>query len=54
VQNVTDYLAQPEDTQDFCNGITQLLEDEQLRKTMSENCRSLLKNILEKCQQKDI
>ncbi|WP_066425194.1 glycosyltransferase family 4 protein [Anabaena sp. 4-3] len=36
---VTGYLAQPEDTQDFCNGIVQLLEDSQLRQKMSENCR---------------
>ena len=54
MQNVTGYLAQPEDIQDFCNGITQLLEDEQLRKTMSENCRAPLNNILYKCKQKDI
>lgn len=25
---ITGYLTQPEDSQDFCNGIVQLLEDE--------------------------
>ncbi|KOP25825.1 glycosyl transferase [Hapalosiphon sp. MRB220] len=38
---VTGYLAQPEDAQDFCNGIVQLLEDENLRQTMSKNCRAV-------------
>ncbi|MEA5575028.1 glycosyltransferase family 4 protein [Anabaena sp. UHCC 0451] len=38
---ITGYLAQPEDTQDFCDGIVKLLEDEQLRKTMSQNCRAI-------------
>ncbi len=39
--NVTGYLAQPEDAEDFCNGIVTLLEDEQLRTKMSENCRAI-------------
>ncbi len=38
---VTGYLAQPEDAQDFCNGIVQLLEDETLRERMSQNCRAI-------------
>ncbi|MBL1200344.1 MAG: glycosyltransferase [Nostoc sp. GBBB01] len=38
---VTGYLAQPEDVQDFSNGILQLLEDENLRQSMSENCRQI-------------
>lgn len=38
---ITGYLAHPEDTQDFCDGIVKLLEDEQLRKTMSKNCRAI-------------
>jgi glycosyltransferase involved in cell wall biosynthesis len=39
--NVTGYLAEPENSTDFCNGIVMLLEDEQLRQTMSENCRAI-------------
>jgi glycosyltransferase involved in cell wall biosynthesis len=38
---VTGYLAKSEDTQDFCNGIVRLLEDDQLRQTMSANCRAI-------------
>jgi glycosyltransferase involved in cell wall biosynthesis len=38
---ITGYLALPEDTQDFCDGIVKLLEDEPLRKKMSENCRDI-------------
>jgi glycosyltransferase involved in cell wall biosynthesis len=38
---VTGYLAKPEDPNDFCNGIVTLLEDEQLRQTMSVNCRAI-------------
>ena len=38
---VTGYLAQPEDTQDFCNGIVQLLENKTLREQMSQNCRAI-------------
>lgn len=37
---VTGYLAAPEDTGDFCNGIVTLLEDEPLRQKMSENFRA--------------
>ncbi|WYL98965.1 MAG: glycosyltransferase family 4 protein [Gloeotrichia echinulata CP02] len=38
---ITGYLAQPEDIQDFSNGIVQLLEDTELRKNMSDNCRKI-------------
>lgn len=38
---VTGYLATPEDAQDFCNGIVQLLEDEALRDRMSQQCRAI-------------
>jgi len=38
---VTGYLAKPEDAMDFCNGIVMLLEDDQLRQTMSANCRAI-------------
>ena len=38
---ITGYLAQPEDAQDFSNGIVQLLEDKTLRKQMSQNCRAI-------------
>jgi len=38
---VTGYLAAPEDAQDFCNGIVQLLEDQNLRDRMSQNCRAI-------------
>jgi glycosyltransferase involved in cell wall biosynthesis len=38
--NLTGYLAQPENSTDFCNGILMLLEDEKLRQKMSENCRA--------------
>ncbi|MCA6595313.1 MAG: glycosyltransferase family 4 protein [Pseudanabaena sp. M046S1SP1A06QC] len=38
---ITGYLAKPEDTQDFSNGIVNLLEDNQLRQTMSEDCRTI-------------
>jgi glycosyltransferase involved in cell wall biosynthesis len=38
---VTGYLAKPEDAEDFCNGIVTLLEDDQLRQTMSVNCRAI-------------
>jgi glycosyltransferase involved in cell wall biosynthesis len=39
--NITGYLAQSENVEDFCNGIVTLLEDEQLRQKMSENCRAI-------------
>ena len=38
---VTGYLAKPEDAKDFCNGIVELLENEQLQQTMSVNCRTI-------------
>ena len=38
---VTGYLAKPEDAKDFCNGIVELLENEQLQQTMSVNCRAI-------------
>lgn len=37
----TGYLAQPEDSQDFCNGIVQLLEDDNLRESMAQNGRAI-------------
>ena len=38
---ITGYLAHPEDTEDFCNGIVQLLEEQNLRDRLSENCRAI-------------
>jgi glycosyltransferase involved in cell wall biosynthesis len=38
---VTGYLAKAQDTKGFCNGIVTLLEDPQLRQTMSVNCRAI-------------
>ena len=38
---ITGYLAEPENCQDFCNGIIQLLEDEDLRHQMSQQCRPI-------------
>ena len=38
---ITGYLAYPEDIDDFCNGIVQLLEDAHLRTTMSQQCRNV-------------
>ncbi|MEH2421030.1 MAG: glycosyltransferase [Nostoc sp.] len=38
---ITGYLAKPEDTDDFCNGIVQLLEDVNLRDRMNQNCRKV-------------
>ncbi len=37
----TKYLATPEDTDDFCNGIMKLLSDENLRNNMRQNCREI-------------
>jgi len=37
----TGYLAQPEDTDDFCYGIMQLLEDDSLLARMGKNCRTV-------------
>ena len=39
--NITGYLAQPENSDDFCQGIIQLLEDHNLRQKMSKNCREI-------------
>ena len=39
--NVTGYLAESENADDFCNGIVTLLEDEPLRQKMAENCRAI-------------
>jgi len=38
---ITGYLAKPENVQDLCNGITQLLEDDSLRSRMSQQCRAI-------------
>jgi glycosyltransferase involved in cell wall biosynthesis len=38
---ITGYLAQPEDAADFSNGIVELLEDDQLRNQMKQNCRTI-------------
>ena len=38
---ITGYLAQPEDPQDFYSGIMQLLEDQNLRESMSQTCRAI-------------
>jgi glycosyltransferase involved in cell wall biosynthesis len=39
---LTGYLAEPENTQDLCNGIVQLLEDESLRNAMGQRGRGLV------------
>jgi len=38
---LTGYLAKPEDPQDLCKGIVQLLEDGSLRSHMSQQCRAI-------------
>ncbi|BAU63105.1 glycosyl transferase, group 1 [Stanieria sp. NIES-3757] len=38
---ITGYLAQSEDTEDFSKGIEELLEDNNLREKMSQNCREI-------------
>ena len=38
---ITGYLAEPENAQDFCNGIVRLLEDETSRHQMSQQCRAI-------------
>ena len=38
---VTGYLAEPENAQDLCNGIVQLLEDEPLRNAMGQQGREI-------------
>ncbi|NJR57003.1 MAG: glycosyltransferase [Acaryochloris sp. CRU_2_0] len=37
----TGYLAAPEDTEDFRNGIIQVLTDPDLRHQMARNCRAI-------------
>ncbi|NEN94438.1 MAG: glycosyltransferase [Moorea sp. SIO3I7] len=37
----TGYLAEPENVEDFCNGIIQLLTDHNLREYMSQQCRKV-------------
>lgn len=38
---ITGYLAGPEDAEDFCNGIIQLLEDTEKHRQMKMNCRRI-------------
>jgi glycosyltransferase involved in cell wall biosynthesis len=38
---ITGYLATPEDAEDLCNGIVQLLDDRNLRDCMSQQCRAI-------------
>ncbi|MBD2230089.1 glycosyltransferase family 4 protein [Phormidium tenue] len=38
---ITGYLAQPEDIDDFCKGIVELLDDNAKRQVMGENCRRI-------------
>lgn len=38
---ITGYLAAPENSDDFRNGIVQLLEDQALRDRLSQNCRAI-------------
>ncbi len=54
--SITGYLAEPENSKDFCEGIAQLLEDEFLRHQMSQQCRvHALENFnLELCIQRYI
>lgn len=40
--NSTGYLAEPENVEDFRNGILQLLEDQDLRDRMSKECRQVV------------
>lgn len=39
---ITGYLAEPENVEDFCSGVVQLLEDHALRSRMSEQCRKIV------------
>lgn len=41
---ITGYLAQPENVEELCHGIKQLLEDEALRSRLSQNCRQIAQN----------
>lgn len=38
---ITGYLAEPENAQDLCKGIIELLEDQNLREQMRQNCRAI-------------
>ena len=38
---ITGYLAPPEDTDNLAEGIVRLLEDNNLRNKMSQNCRAI-------------
>ncbi len=38
---VTGYLAAPESAEELCTGIVQLLEDQELRQTMRQQCRTI-------------
>jgi glycosyltransferase involved in cell wall biosynthesis len=53
---ITGYLAEPGNSQDFCNGILQLLEDRNLGDRMSQQCRAiaLQEYSLELCTQRHI
>jgi glycosyltransferase involved in cell wall biosynthesis len=39
---ITGYLAEPENAEDFCNGIVQLLEDQDLRQHLGQQCRAIV------------
>lgn len=41
---ITGYLAEPENINDFRNGIIELIENQSLRDRMSYNCREIVKN----------
>ncbi|ACB51447.1 glycosyl transferase, group 1 [Crocosphaera subtropica ATCC 51142] len=41
---ITGYLAEPENSQDLCQGIIYLLEDNTLRQQMSQHCRDIALN----------
>lgn len=38
---ITGYLAEPENAEDFCHGIVQLLEDQNLREQQGKQCRAI-------------
>lgn len=38
---ISGYLAEPENAQDLCNGIVHLLEEQNLREQMRQNCRAI-------------
>jgi glycosyltransferase involved in cell wall biosynthesis len=44
IPGLTGYLAEPEDVDDFRNGIIQLLEDDERRNTYAAQCRLLAEN----------